>query len=77
MHGDGLNACKDIYLEVNMGKAKFPEVECHRCMTTSEYITVASNSYENVENFNMHLKMETDMSVPNILNYIFSKIINV
>ena len=44
-----LNACKDIVLAVNTGKAKKMEIEHHQGMMANEYITGGSNLYKKVK----------------------------
>ena len=43
-----LNACKDIGLAVNTGKAKYMKIERQRSMIANEHIRIGSNSYEKV-----------------------------
>ena len=46
-----LNACKDIGLAVNTGKAKYMEIGRHRGRIANAHIKIGSNSYENVKTF--------------------------
>ena len=46
-----INACKEIGLAVNTGKAMYMEIVRHRDMTANENIRIGNNSYEKVKNF--------------------------
>ena len=39
-----LNACNDIGLAVNTGKAKYMEIGCHQGMIANVHIKIGSNS---------------------------------
>ena len=46
-----LNACKDIGLIVNTGKAKYMEIGHHRGVIANEHIRIGSNSDKKVKTF--------------------------
>ena len=54
-----LNACKEFFLGVNIGKAKYMEVKCHQSIMENDCITV-DNSYERTTTFKYLVSLLTN-----------------
>jgi hypothetical protein len=57
-----LNACKDIGLAINTGKAKYMELGHHRGMISNEHIRIGSNSYGEVKSYICIFRLFSDKS---------------